>query len=508
MTPKCIFFTIKLAKHYASLAKQIGSKALLYVLCKTFAVKDAQAETLLQQTDSVEMAYYAKKNGWEVALQSLSLNIGVWGFNRFVTNTDYARIDIHTIKKNLSHPFVWDNDRMATNMFLHPYHGSLYFNSARSQGFSYWQSGIFAFGGSAMWELFMENEYPSLNDIIATPVGGMALGEVFFRMSDWVLDNRQTGWRRFGGELAGFLIAPTRSLTRLLNGEAWRRRTTTGRQFGLPDVSVEVSAGVRALALRGAAFDRGMVGAIGIAVEYGERFSGENERPYDYFTLNSSLNIPTSQPLLGQLNIAGRWYVADLVDTQKDFFSIGIYQHFDYYDSNAIADSSTQIPYKLATPASLGAGFVYQSKRSKIIAFDAFLHANTVLLGGALSDYYKVGKRSYNLASGFSAKAGFRIAYKGKIILSGSYEQYRMFTWDGYPQDVDWSDVDEREFSYQGDPSAAVLGVASLRIDAKLREHLFLTYTHYAYSRNTKYKCFDDVQSQTMEGRILVVYKF
>lgn len=30
-----------------------------------------------------------------------------------------------------------------------------------------------------MWELFMECEYPSTNDIIATPIGGAALGEVF-----------------------------------------------------------------------------------------------------------------------------------------------------------------------------------------------------------------------------------------------------------------------------------------------------------------------------------------
>jgi hypothetical protein len=117
----------------------------------------ACAQVFLQQRDSVDIGYYAKKNAWEAGLRNFSLNMGIWGFNRFIMNESFARINIHTIKKNLSHPFVWDNDMMGTNMFLHPYHGNLYFNSARSQGFNYWKSGLFAFSGSAMWELFLEN---------------------------------------------------------------------------------------------------------------------------------------------------------------------------------------------------------------------------------------------------------------------------------------------------------------------------------------------------------------
>jgi hypothetical protein len=460
-----------------------------------------------QHSDSVDIAYYAEKNAWEVTLQSFSLNMGIWGFNRFIMNESFARIDIHTIKKNLSHPFVWDNDMMGTNMFLHPYHGNLYFNSARSQGFNYWESGLFAFGGSAMWELFLENEYPSFNDIIATPIGGMALGEVLFRTSDLILDDRQTGWRRFGCELAGFLIAPTRSLTRILSGDAWRIRATGGKQFREPNVNVEVSAGVRILELKGDIFDRGVGGAISIAIEYGDCFSDENEKPYDYFAFRSNLNVHTSQPVLGQMNIMGRLYVTDLADTEKDFLSLGFYQHFDYYDSNTISAVSTEIPYKFCTPASLGAGLVYRSKRNKNIPFDAFLHANSVLLGGALSDYYKVDNRNYNLASGFSTKTGFNIAYKDKISLSGNYELYRMFTWKGYPQDIEWNSIDVREFNYQGDNSIAILHAGSLRTDVKLKEHLFLTYMHYSYSRNTKYKYFDDVRSQTMEGKFMITYK-
>lgn len=141
------------------------------------------------------------------------VNMGVWAFDRYIRKAAFAYINFHTIKDNINHGFVWDNDTMGTNMFIHPYHGSLYFNAVRSNGYNYWQSGLFAFGGSFMLEKFMENEYPSTNDIIATPIGGMALGEVFFRTSDLILDDRRMGASRFGLEFTSFLVFPMRGLT-------------------------------------------------------------------------------------------------------------------------------------------------------------------------------------------------------------------------------------------------------------------------------------------------------
>jgi hypothetical protein len=34
-----------------------------------------------------------------------------------------------------------------------------------------------------MWEYLMENEWPSINDFITTPIGGVCLGEITFRLS-------------------------------------------------------------------------------------------------------------------------------------------------------------------------------------------------------------------------------------------------------------------------------------------------------------------------------------
>jgi len=458
--------------------------------------------------DSLDIEYYSKKKGLRAGTQVFSINMGLWGFNRFVAKEDFAYINMHTIKKNLGHRFVWDNDQMGTNMFLHPYHGNLYFNSARSNGYNYWESGLFAVGGSAMWELFMENEYPSFNDIIATPIGGLSLGEVLYRTSDLVLDDRREGKHRFGRELAAFLIAPTRGLTRVMTGDAWKRRSTTGKQFGVPDVSVEVSAGARVLELEGMVLDKGVGAAVDINIEYGDRFSSENEKPYDYYTFRSSLSIGGGQPVLSHLSILGRLYVADLIDTEKRFLNLGFYQHFDYYDSDTISAVSNRIPYKFCTPASFGAGLIYRSKQTKSFGFDVYLHNTFILLGGVFSDHYVVDKRNYNLASGFSFKTGFNLSFRDWVSVSGNYEIYRMFTWKGYPQNINWAAIDVHGFDYQGDRSQAILHATSIRTDFKLSNNLFLTGIGYNYTRDTNYRYFEDVFSRTYEGRLMLTYKF
>ena len=143
---------------------------------------------------------------WKAALETFGLNMLVWSFDRYIVKEDWAYINGHTIKSNFKKGPVWDTDQFTTNLFSHPYHGSLYFNAARSSGMNFWQSAPFAAGGSLMWEFFMENEPPSINDMLATTFGGIELGEITYRLSDLFIDNRSSGAERVGREvLAGIL---------------------------------------------------------------------------------------------------------------------------------------------------------------------------------------------------------------------------------------------------------------------------------------------------------------
>ena len=55
-----------------------------------------------------------KKHPWKAGLETVMTNVGVWSFDRFVMNEEFARINIHTIRSNVKNGFVWDNDQFST----------------------------------------------------------------------------------------------------------------------------------------------------------------------------------------------------------------------------------------------------------------------------------------------------------------------------------------------------------------------------------------------------------
>jgi hypothetical protein len=458
------------------------------------------------KADSIDIQYYKKKKPWNAAGQIAGLNLGLWAFDRYVIKGDYAYISMQSIKDNFSHGYMWDNDQISTNLFGHPYNGSLYYNAARSNGYGYLASSLFAVAGSATWELFMENEYPSINDAIATPIGGAVLGEVLYHTSDRILDDRKTGGERFAREFAAFLTAPTRSLSRIINGDAWKMRQTSGRQFGVPTINFEFSLGVRTLELRDKILDEGFGLASRVSVEYGERFETDGMKPYDYFTVGGSFNIQKGQPFLGQINILERIRATDLIDTQKDYLSIGVYQHFNYYDSDTISDISNRIPYKFGTPASFGIGLVHKSKRYENWHFNSCFHLNAIILGASLNDY-SIGERNYHLSSGFSVFSGISIAYKDKIGLLWEYKNFCLFPW-GYPKDFDWSKINKNEYDIQTDKSTTIVNTSSLKLEVKLANQLYLTDEYSIYSRFSQYRYYENVHSLSSEGQLMLSYKF
>ena len=256
--------------------------------------------------DTTDAARWEQKAFWRAAAETFGFNIGLWAYDRYIKKGHFAYISLNSIKENFKHGFEWDNDHLSTNMFAHPYNGSLFFNAGRANGYNFWQSELFAIGGSAMWELFMECEYPSTNDIIATPIGGAALGEVLYRASDLLLDDRSSGAERLGRELASFALSPMRGLTRVITGDAWKRRATAGRRFGLPPLSIELSVGARSLVFH----DNDNLMKAGatarLFAEYGDPFAASSRTPYDYFSLLMELDAMPTQPVLNRIEIIGR----------------------------------------------------------------------------------------------------------------------------------------------------------------------------------------------------------
>ena len=467
-----------------------------------------------------------KKHFLRAAGETFGMNMSLWAFDRYVLKGHYAYISWHSIKENFKNGFEWDNDHLNTNMFAHPYNGSLFFNAGRSNGYNFWQSELFAISGSAMWELFMECEHPSTNDIIATPIGGAALGEVFYRVSDLFLDNRTSGRERAGREVGAFIVSPMRGITRLLTGEAWKKSRHSGKEFPNTPVSLDVSVGSRMLLFHDNE-SRAEVGASArLDMEYGDPFEGDSKTPYDYFSFLTEFNLMKTQPLLSRVEIIGRLLSKELVDTKKVHLSLGLFQHFDFFDSDTISQykpgefDPCVVPYKLGTPASVGVGslFRYQNNHS---CLTAYAHFNGVLLGGILSDYYRYYNRNYNWASGFSAKIGIKGVFNdNRLSFSVKNHLYRLYTNDnGWSTGQDWSETPAgKPVNVKGDDSRGTFYHVEAQIDYRLRKQLFLTSRLDYYSRGTWYEGRREyetstlydwyVDSKQLSMQLMLTYKF
>lgn len=452
------------------------------------------AEPLLP--DSVDVRLHEHKNFWRAAIETAGFNIGLWAFDRYIQKGHFAYISWNSIKENFKHGFEWDNDHLSTNMFAHPYNGSIFFNAGRSNGYNFWQSELFAIGGSAMWEMFMECEYPSTNDIIATPIGGAALGEVLYRTSDLILDDRSGGAERFGRELASFIVNPMKGINRLITGAAWKRRSSSGRRFGIPPISVELSLGGRYLSM--IAGDEGCRAGLSaeINIEYGDRYAADTKAPYDYFSFLLELQAIKSQPLLSRVEIMGRLLSASLADKKNINVNLGLYQHFDYFDSDTIRPDRKElyfpcsVPYKLGTPASVGGGVMFRYMSSKAAVLDGYFHLNGVILAGILTDFYRNYNRNYNWGSGLSFKAVVNLSlWKDRLSVKIADQFYRIYTWKGYDSNADWSMTpDGKPINVLGDESRSSFNHFEVSVNFQLWKRLYLTAELDIYSRHTYYE--------------------
>ena len=445
--------------------------------------------------DSADVCLHERKAFWRAGAETVGFNIGLWAFDRYVLKGHYAYISWNTIKENFKHGFEWDDDHLHTNMFDHPYNGSIFFNAGRSNGFNFWQSELFAIGGSAMWEMFMEKEYPSTNDIIATPIGGAALGEVLYRTSDLILDDRSSGGERFGRELAAFLVDPMKGINRIVTGAAWKKRATSGRRFGIPPISVELSLGGRYLSL--IENDEGSrAGAVAeINIDYGDRFAESTKAPYDYFSFLMELQGIKSQPLLSRVEIIGRLLSKEIVKKKDMDLNVGLYQHFDFFDSDTIRPERNaayfpcSVPYKMGSPNSIGGGAMFRYAPTKLMSFDGYLYLNGVILAGVLTDFYRDYHRNYNWGSGFSVKAGLNWALSDdRISVKIANQFYKIYTWSGYDANYDWSLTPEGEpVDVHGDASHSLFNHLEASVNYRLWKRLFLTSGIDFYLRRTEY---------------------
>jgi hypothetical protein len=118
----------------------------------------------------------------------LFLNAAIWSWN-YAAGKEFAKISWQSVKQNFEKGWIVDTDDFWANQLMHPIHGNLSYNAARSTGLGFYESFGYSFFGSLLWEQFAEIQPPSVNDQVMTPAGGSLVGEALFRMYRLILDS-------------------------------------------------------------------------------------------------------------------------------------------------------------------------------------------------------------------------------------------------------------------------------------------------------------------------------
>ena len=343
------------------------------------------------------------------AAAELALLEGIpWAFDRYIGRDDYAFISTETVRKNFRRGFGYDPDTFEVNQSSHPYHGSLFFNAARENGYGFWESSIFTLMGSLIWECCMENTRPSTNDLVNTTLGGMTRGEVAHRLSAMILDNTATGKTRLIREIAAGIINPAALLNRLLRGEAFKEFENPRDRF--PSLIVlSTDLGFRRFA-RGAHPDQWI---LTFSFLSGDPFEGDLSRPFDSFWVGIDASSPGGVLFtrIEERGLLKGWELTDKSASVRHIF--GFSQEYEYLN-NASQVFGAQI---------LSAGLLskYDIRPGIFALTDASLLV-LPLAGIRTTDFeHPETGRNYDYAPGGGARLAGRIYIGGREILGLGY---------------------------------------------------------------------------------------
>jgi len=251
---------------------------------------------------------------------------------------DYA-VTAESIRRNLKSGWSSDRDPFTINQLGHPYQGSMYHGFARSAGFNYWESAAYTFAGSAMWEIAGETTHPSINDQIATGIGGTFLGEALFRMSSLILE-RGGGLPRVWREIAAATVSPSTGFNRLVFGDRYGAVFSSNDAAYYSRLGVGYSRGVREeVGVTTTRFEPNEA-QLDFAIDYGlpGRKGYEYTRPFDYFTFQATASSANGfENVLTRGLLVGKPY-----EVGPDYHGVwGLYGSYDYISPQTFRVSAT-----------------------------------------------------------------------------------------------------------------------------------------------------------------------
>ncbi|TMQ23897.1 MAG: DUF3943 domain-containing protein [Candidatus Rokuibacteriota bacterium] len=393
------------------LRRALAAGALTLALVTPAAAAEERARpTRILDWDTGEGRSY-----WIPAVEVAGFVFALNQFDRHVFDKETYDTDGHTFWKNLRTAPIYDKDPFSVNQIGHPYQGSIYYGFARSAGLEYWESSLYTVGGSFLWETYGETTKPSINDHVASGIGGTFVGEAAFRMASLLLEGggeRPGFWR----ELGAALISPSTGFNRLAFGERFAPV--------FPSRDPEVFIRLRIGATLTAHVDnpglsesvKRQEGSVDYSITYGlpgkpgYRYS----RPFDYFHFEFT-GVPNSSTVGNALeNVSIRGLLAGTRYEWGDAYR-GLWGLFGGYDY-----LSPQV-FRVAT-TNAGLGTVFQWWLSPTVALQ------TTAIGGvgfgAAGTVADQAESDYHYGVIPQTLLGLRLIFGERAMLEASGRQY------------------------------------------------------------------------------------
>lgn len=460
----------------------------------------------LQRLDDEDTLVAVRPNALKGLLEDELLNVSILSYDAFVQNRDWAHLTWRTLETNFTHKPVWDTDSYSGNQFSHPYHGSLFYNTAREHGLSYGVSLLYPVLGSASWEYMCETNLPAINDLLSTGIGGAAIGEVGYRTSDIFFDDSRTGLSRVMREIIGTVLNPVRGVHRLFSGEMWRVSRSRGKKVEPEPYSFTIGTGVRSMGASLNEHAQMDVPYFEFDLKYGERFraADKTSRPWEYFSVHLLANMKSDNPSVGELEILGRIANRE-IDLPHDWkFDVGMYQALKYLDHYGKYEQNTRDFAIISEAVSFGGGF-YAEKMHRRYFLGNELILSGVVLGGYNSDY--PAYRRYNFGTGFSVRDNFQFALNRHFLLGDKLYFANLWTPTNItPETVAQRQADNEPVDCMGDAGHTAMLYNTAYLHVNVAHNLRFGVGHTLYFRRSIYKYQPNVTARSHEYKIGLIY--
>ena len=272
--------------------------------------------------------------GW-AAGEVLAINNVAGLTAEYVRNVDWSEVNPRSWWANIKAGFPYDSDKFKTNQWVHPFNGAAFYNSSRANGLGFWPSAGFALAGAFEWECCGETGPMSFNDMFATTLGGIALGESQYRLSSEILNNQSSGMGRFWREFGAFFVDPVRGFNRLVSGDAKKvaDNPVDPMDWRPPGGATFVATGVRSIG-EGSSITNNTKSYATILLNhnYGDVFDTTRRKPFDFIDFVAELNFGEKVGL-GNVQIRGNLASWPLGSSHDHVFAL--VQHFDYMNNTA-----------------------------------------------------------------------------------------------------------------------------------------------------------------------------